>query len=63
MCMPPLFAPSQRMAEPIPSLSQFFPPPEISSFWGTSIAVTRVTGSWSRDPWGSLRTRDRLQRS
>ena len=20
-----------------------------------------VTGSWSRDPWGSLRTRDRLQ--
>ena len=20
-----------------------------------------VTGSWSRDPWGSLQTRDRLQ--
>ena len=36
----PLFAPSQRMAEPIPSLPQFFPPPEISSFWGTSIAIT-----------------------
>ena len=36
----PLFAPPQRMAEPIPSLSQFFPPPEISSFWGTSIAIT-----------------------
>ena len=34
--MPPLFAPPQRMAEPIPSL----PPPEISSFWGTSIAIT-----------------------
>ena len=28
------------MAEPIPSLPQFFPPPEISSFWGTSIAIT-----------------------
>ena len=41
MCMPPLFAPPQRMAEPIPSLPQFFPPPEISSFWGTSIAITR----------------------
>ena len=36
----PLFAPSQRIAEPIPSLPQFFPPPEISSFWGTSIAIT-----------------------
>ena len=35
----PLFAPPQRMAEPIPSLSPFFPPPEISSFWGTSIAI------------------------
>ena len=32
----PPFAPPQRMAEPIPSLPQFFPPPEISSFWGTS---------------------------
>ena len=41
MCMPPLFAPPQRMAEPIPSFPQFFPPPEISSFWGTSIAITR----------------------
>ena len=40
MCMPPLFAPPQRMAEPIPSLPPFFPPPEISSFWGTSIAIT-----------------------
>ena len=39
MCTPPLFAPPQRMAEPIPSLPQFFPP-EISSFWGTSIAIT-----------------------
>ena len=36
MCTPPLFAPPQRMTEPIPS----FPPPEISSFWGTSIAIT-----------------------
>ena len=40
MCMPPLFAPPQRMAEPIPSLSPFFPSPEISSFWSTSIAIT-----------------------
>ena len=37
---PPLFALPQRMAEPIPSLPPFFPPPEISSFWGTSIAIT-----------------------
>ena len=37
----PLFAPPQRMAEPIPSLPPFFPPPEISSFWGSSIAITR----------------------
>ena len=28
------------MPELIPSLPQFFPPPEISSFWGTSIAIT-----------------------
>ena len=28
------------MAEPIRSLPPFFPPPEISSFWGTSIAIT-----------------------
>ena len=40
MCTPPLFAPPQRMAEPIPFLPQFFPSPEISSFWGTSIAIT-----------------------
>ena len=40
MCMPPLFAPPKRMAEPIPFLPQFFPPPEVSSFWGTSIAIT-----------------------
>ena len=37
---PPLFAPPQRMADPIPFLPPFFPPPEISSFWGTSIAIT-----------------------
>ena len=36
----PLFAPPQRMAEPIPSFPQFFPHPEISSFWRTSIAIT-----------------------
>ena len=27
------------MAEPNPFLPSFFPPPEISSFWGTSIAI------------------------
>ena len=37
----PLSASPQRMVEPIPFLPQFFPPPEISSFWGTSIAITR----------------------
>ena len=40
MCTPPLFALPQRMAEPTPFLPPFFPPPEISSFWGTSIAIT-----------------------
>ena len=35
----PLFAPPQRMAEPTPSLPQFFPPSEISSFRMTLIAV------------------------
>ena len=28
------------MVEPIPFLPPSFPPPEISSFWGTSIAIT-----------------------
>ena len=41
----PLFAPPQRMAEPIPFLPQFFPPPEISSFWGTSIAIVVNVGT------------------
>ena len=36
----PLFAPPQRMAKPIPFLPPFFFPPEISLFWGTSIAIT-----------------------
>ena len=36
----PPFAPPQRMAEPIPSLPPFFPPPKISSFWESSIAIT-----------------------
>ena len=38
----PLFAPPQRMAEPISFLPPFFPPPEITSFWGTSIAITTL---------------------
>ena len=37
----PLFALSQRMEELTPFLPPFFPPPEISSFWGISIAITR----------------------
>ena len=37
----PLFAPPQRMTEPIAFFPRFFPPPEISSSWGTSIAITR----------------------
>ena len=40
MCTPSLFAPPQRMAEPIPFLPPFFSTPEISLFWGTSIAIT-----------------------
>ena len=36
----PLFAPFQRMEEPTSFLPPFFPPPEISSFWGRSIAIT-----------------------
>ena len=40
MCMPPLFAPPQRMAKPVHFLPPSFPPPEISSFWGTSIAIS-----------------------
>ena len=36
----PLFVPPQRMAEPTPFLPPSFSPPEISSFWGTSIAIT-----------------------
>ena len=35
-----LFALLQRMAEPTPFLPPFFPPPEISSFWKTSIGIT-----------------------
>ena len=35
----PLFAPPQWKAEPIPFLPPFFPPPEISLFWGTLIAI------------------------
>ena len=37
---PPLFALLRRMAEPTPFLPPFFPPSEISSFWGISIAIT-----------------------
>ena len=36
----PLFAPPQQMAELIPFFPQFFPPQEISSLWGASIAIT-----------------------
>ena len=41
------------MAEPIPSLPSFFPPPEISLFWGTSIAITPIWDSrGTSDPVG-----------
>ena len=40
MCTPLLFALPRRMAEPASFLSPFFPPPEISLLWGTSIAIT-----------------------
>ena len=36
---PSVFDPPLQMAEPIPFLLPFFPP-EIYSFWGTSIAIT-----------------------
>ena len=36
----PQFTLLQRMAEPTRFLPPLFPPPEISSFWGTSIAIT-----------------------
>ena len=39
MFTPPLLAPLRRMAEPTPFLPLFFSPPEIASFWGTSIAI------------------------
>ena len=44
MCWPPLFAPPQRMAEPIPLFPPFFPPPEISLSWGTSIVTLPPLG-------------------
>ena len=53
MCMPPLFAPLQQMAEPIPSLPQFFPPPEISSFSGRLQLPSPPWDSWgTSDPCG-----------
>ena len=36
----PLFAPPQQIADAIPFFPPFFPPPEIFSFWGTSIAIS-----------------------
>ena len=36
----PLFTPPRRITEPTLFLPQFFAPPEISSFWRTSIAIT-----------------------
>ena len=45
------------MAGPTPFLPPFFPPPEISSFWGTSIAITPLgLKRYFRPPWrGSIR--------
>ena len=44
MFMLPLFALLRRIAEPTPFFSTSFPPPEISLFWGTLIAIT-LTGT------------------
>ena len=56
----PLFAPPRRMTEPNPFLPPFFPPPEISSFWGTSIAISPsgtqeilLTPTWRKYSTGS----------
>ena len=46
----PLFAPPQRMAELTPVLPPFFAPPEISSFWRTSIAITPFFGTQEVPP-------------
>ena len=47
-----VYAP-QRMAEPIPFLAPFFPPPELSSFWWTSIVITHFrTQELLRTPVG-----------
>ena len=40
MFMLPLSPLLQQITEPTPFLPPFFPPPEISSFWGTSITIT-----------------------
>ena len=49
----PLFASPQRMVEPTPFVPPFFPPPEISSFWGTSIAIAHLgLKRYFRPPWG-----------
>ena len=53
MFMFPLFALLQRIAEPTPFLPPSFPPPEISSFWVTSIAITPSgTQKVLPIPWG-----------
>ena len=41
------------MAEPTSFLPPFFPPPEISSFWGTSIAITPYGIRGTSDPCGN----------
>ena len=40
MCTLPLITLLHRMEEPTPFLHPFFPPQEISLFWGTSTAIT-----------------------
>ena len=45
MCTPLLFFPPQQMADLTPFLPRFYPPPKISSIWGTSIAITSLWDS------------------
>ena len=53
MFMLPLFALLRRLAEPTLFLPSFFPTPEISSFWKTSIPITPSgTQTSTSDPSG-----------
>ena len=51
--MLPLFALLQQITDPTPLLPPSFFPPKISSFWGTSTAITSLgLKRYFRPPWG-----------